>query len=59
MWVVHLQCKKFYYLDPMGPSQSMCGAFTSIKLVICFPICVCMCTVLKEIFQDEVSNVKM
>ena len=41
----------------MRPLRSMHGAFTSVKLVNCFRICVCMCAGLKEIFQDEALNV--
>jgi len=32
--VLDLKHKRFYYLDPLGPSQSMRGTFGSVKLVI-------------------------
>jgi len=32
--VLDLKNKRFYYLDPLGPLQSICGAFGSVKLVI-------------------------
>ena len=61
--VIHLQCKKFYYLDPMGPSRSMGGAFISIKLINCFPICVCMhacmCTVLGQLTIESLGQLTM